>query len=577
MSLTRSAFKTQTQKSYGNVEKMYIHFYTIQENTGTSGQSPILNIYWYSSNTENIDLFNDCHTLLKKMKEYLGIQYTGDIFSINNLQEFKENLILLGVETLDCDNQIFKLKLQNGEEIKGNKHIINNSIQFNDLFDVCFQNYDFHSSFSDVNDDIIESGDNDIPIIYIEEIFKCSSKFFLPKIELKCLMYKSVNSSIDNIVLNNWFNTLVKSNKYSSIYNILTNLCSFNKDLEVNTITQDADDGLSIAETINEKISKTEWIKLFCDLYLEEDTNTDILLSDVYQEYVTASSWTDTSVVTMAQFIKQLRALNLYTIKRRSKGMMLIGHISLVSKQPDFKKLALNGSLSNRNIFKYTHPAEVQNTIKRNEDLYKDIGHKYAREVGFLLNGLRIKLDYQTVAQFSSIPYLSTEMEKIARYIDKQIIIKPIEFSNGDIFYNFRKTADDCLVYFPFNTKYYDNSYKQSDLLKTKSIPDNVVSFKDNDELSYYEFGNFGAKAGVDLSWTDTFGSLNPARANLGDFVSTRLNTSKPNRVFKTTKPVPNQQIRKDPNELNNSYEEELKNYDIKNAPDVSCVTPFYQ
>lgn len=549
MSSARSAFKTRNQKSYGNVEKMYIHFYTIPENTTSNN----LFVYWYCSPTENTELFNDAHTLLKIMKHYTSQQYTGDIFSINNLEQFKENLVLLGVSDLHRQRPEYdslKVLLQDNTTLEINKHLIQNTTHFNDLFDVCFQNYDFHQSFSAVNDDVADIKGTS-SLIYIEDLIS-GAPFYLPKVELKSISYKTVKTSIDNITLNNWFNTVIKNNDYKTAYDILINLSNFNKDLEVtNTNEDDDDDEASINESVSTaKISKVEWIKLFCDLYLQEDKTTDILLSDVYQEYVTASGWSDTPTVTMAVFIKQLRSLNMFTIKRRSKGMMLIGHTSLVSSQAEFKKMLLNGCLSSRSLFKYQHPSEVRKIIISNELKIKAIGHPYAREVVFLLNNTGLTLDYQTVAQFCSIPQLRPELSKISSYIDKNIDDEQvkIESSKGNIFLNFRKYADECLIYFPFNKKYYDYSFKATDLLKTKSYPENTVQLKDNDDLTFYEFGNYGygTYGGVDLNWTDSFGTT--SKSKVGDITSTRADTTI-NRVFKTTKPVPNHQIRKNPQE----------------------------
>jgi hypothetical protein len=549
MSIVQSAFKIQNQKSYGNVEKMYIHFYTIPVETATSNE---LYIYWYALAEQNIDLFNDFHTLFKKCKQYTYASYTGELFSINSLQQFKENLILLGVKDLANPIKISKVNLQDGTSIDMNLHTINNVPHFNDMFDICFQNYDFHQSFSDIND-IIEESNEIKPIICVEN---CTTpeRIYLPQVELKCIAYKIVKTSVDNETLNGWFNTLVKNKQYNSVLTILDSLCNFNTDLEVsNTVENDFDDGVSINESVAPtKISKTDWIKLFCDLYLEEDKTTDILLSDVYQEYITASSWTDTPTVTMAIFIKQLRALNKYTIKRRSKGMMLIGYTSLVSAQADFKKKSLTGSLTNRALFRYRHPREVRKIVKQNEDKVILIGHKYAREVAFILYNINIILNYQTVNQFCSIPQLVSEIDKIAKYIDKQFDPEEIksESERGDIFYNFRKTADECLIYFPFNKKYCDMSYNNNnntDLLTTKSFIENTHILKNNDDLTYYEFGNFRNNIeGTDLSWTDSFG-ITP-KSLIGDITSTRAGTTI-NRVFKTAKPVCNQQLRKDPQE----------------------------
>jgi hypothetical protein len=553
MNSVRSAFKNKNQKSYGNVDKMYIHFYTIPTHASTSSEnSGDLNIYWYDSPTENTNLFNDFHTLLKKMKQYTNTQYTGDLFSINSLQQFKESLILLGVKDVANPSEVLKINLQDGTTINMNLHTVNNVPHFNDMFDICFQNYDFHQSFSDENDTTTtELNDTHWQLICVENAFTYSN-FYLHTVELNTIAFKKINSSIDVFTLNGWFNTLVKNKQYTSAIKFLNTLTDFNKDLEVINITEeDIEDGASINESVSTaKISKTDWIKLFCDLYIQEDNITDILLSDVYQEYVTASGWSDTPIVTMAIFIKQLRSLNKYTIKRRSKGMMLIGHTSLVSSQAEFKKMLLNGSLSSRSLFKYQHPNEVRKIIISNEQKIKNIGHPYAREVVFLLNNTGLILDYQTVSQFCSIPQLRSELEKISSYINKNLDDEQVKFeaSKGNIFLNFRKTADECLIYFPFNKKYYDYSFKTDGLMNGKSYPENTSQLKDNDELTFYEFGNYGnnSYSGVDLNWTDSFGPA--SKAKVGNITSTRTDTTI-HRVFKTAKPVPNQQLRKDPQE----------------------------
>ena len=581
MSSKRSAFKPQNEKCYGSVEKMYIHLYTIPMETSTSNNE--LYIYWCASPELNMDLFNDFHTIFKKCKQYAGTSYTGELFSIDSLQKFKENLILLGVKCVDKPDKVSKISLQDGTTIDMNLHVITNVPHFNDMFDICFQNYDFHESFS-YDNDTIEEPDDIKPLICVEN-GTSFEKVYIPQVELKSIAYKIVKTSIDNETLIGWFNTLVKNNQYMSVLTILDSLSNFNKDLDVsNTVEKDTDDGISINESVApSKISKTEWINLFCELYLEEDKTTDILLSEVYQEYVIASGWSDTPTVSMAVFVKQLRALHKYRIKRRSKGMMLIGHTSLVSKQENFKMRMYSGNLSNRVLLTYQHPHEVKTIVNNNEPIVKAIGHKYAREVAFLLHKSSITLDYQTVAQFSSIPQLSSELDKIVKYIDNCFsdnvdyqtvvqfcsipqlsseldkVVKYIDncindttdnimksVASGDIFLNFRKTSDECIIYFPFNKKYYDVNYTNTELIKAKSVLENTRMLKCNDELAYYEFGNFGNNNGVDLNWTDSFSS--PLNSNVGDITSTRAGATI-NRVFKTTKPVANQQLRKDPQE----------------------------
>jgi hypothetical protein len=484
MSFKSSAFKTHNEKQYGSVEKMYIHFYTIA--TGSDTQD----IFWYCNDTENIELFSDIkhytHTL-KKYGHYTA--YTGDIFVVKNIHKFKEILILLGAE--EVDKSIWPLANDNTKEV----HIwkVNNTTEFNELFDICFQNYEITNSFSSEPSLSKNRIELDEPTTLsnnytIDETISGSLKnkddqlievtfgnktTFMKFYEFNQLPYKPIKSRLDNITLMTWFNTLVKKSEYQTACLTITKLVDFNNKENTNPQQDDdaiyeadgTDDITVLTEAESSKISHNDWIILFCNLYLEEDKSSDILLSDIYQMYVTASSWTNTATVSMATFIKRLRTLNKFTIKRRAKGMMVIGYTCLVGQQSEMFQQVRKGQLYKRQLLHYKSIIGINTIINKYRLEIQNIGHKYTREVFILLSDYQT-LDYQTVAQFASIPQISTQLALYAEYIDSIIKVNSdIQNSLKDVrelgtkctisdiqnsLEDFRELGTKCTIYFPF-------------------------------------------------------------------------------------------------------------------------------
>jgi hypothetical protein len=462
MSAKMSAFKSQNQKRYGSVEKMYVHFYTVVTSANT------LDLFWYYNDDENIELFNDFKQYFIMMKFYgYYTTYTGDIFMVKNTQKFSELLILLGID--EYVNFCWGT-LQDGNLASGHKATINNSTRFYELFDICFQEYesiDFFSSDQAIIQDTVDTSNPNDGLIIVD----FNGKNHIMKFnKFNKLSYTPVKSKVDNITLTNWFDTFIKSGEYELACNKIHALIKFNETERNNIITpneeEEADNLTIVTEQEPTKISHNEWIGLFSDLYLEEDVKSDILLSDVYQLYLTASGWTQTATVSLAAFSKRLRSLNKFIIKRRSKGMMIVGQSCLVNQQSQIFQKVRNGQDYKRQLLHYKSASEIASILMKHEDTIKEIGHKYAREVVILLHDSSITLDYQTISQFASNPYMSNHLKPYADYIDSILNPSPGCFHKGvESHYalqEFREMAAKSTLYFPFSLALKNNRNKKS-------------------------------------------------------------------------------------------------------------------
>ncbi len=474
MSWFGGASKPQNLKKYGGVEKMYIHFYTLTHKDQTI-------IAWYQNNTENLELFLDIKHLLATFKGYGEISaYTGDIFCIKNIHKFIENLILLGASQPDMTVMTCDLTDGTSRDIKGS---IIECDQFNELFDICFEDYDFINSFS--SDSVLSKRRIEVEV---EEtttpvnnglmlISLHAFNYIIPYHKFNLFPATPLKSKINNNTLVNWFNTLIrKEGGYTEAVAILLKLVEFNKEDSGAAEGDGApDDDNTTVATVDQdnKVSALEWMGLFCDLYLQEDKTSDILLSDMYQSYLVASGWTGTAVVSMAKFIKAVRNMNRFTIKRRSKGMMVIGYRCLVHEQESMYNAGRTGKSSTRQLVHYMSHLDLAYIMTNIEKHTEQIAHKYAREACVLLSSTSVPITYQSVAQFCAIPQIASYLPMYAEYLDKLIkmrqdVVAALKSNSKqpspDQFQleYFRDFAGKCVLYFPFNIKLYDSSQRNT-------------------------------------------------------------------------------------------------------------------
>jgi hypothetical protein len=595
MSWFSSASKPQFLKKYGGVEKMYIHFYTFSYTSKNE-----VNLFWYTSDTENLDLFLDFKYIFTTLKKY-GVfsAFTGDIFTIRNLHKYREQLILLGVNKDDIVN----LRLLDGTTKELHLSTTKNITEFNDLFDICFEDYEFINSFSSENELSKKRIEVEIEPT-IAPIWKSYSlitlefikgNYIIPYHPFSLYPTDVIKSRISNATLNNWFNTMIKKGGYFGTIDTLFKLINYNNDEPDTTDNGDCDtladdDNTTVVTTsgTDNKIHPVEWVKLFCDLYLEETKGTDILLSDIYQSYITASGWTNTPTLSMASFIKRLRALDRFTIKRRSKGMMAIGWSCIVSSQEGFFESVRRGQSYKRQLLHYTPIIELYPLIPTDNGVLEMYNQKYAREALILLKQSKVPINYQTVAQFCAIPQIANQLPFYKEYID--YVIKSYQAMrsqlNGSrvkdketgysqrVLQEYRDFTTRCTLYFPFSIGLYDSSNPSFSLKSYNTERQNNTGISAfNESFGMFatskQYHLFQPELGTPQSYDNAVGA-----SIENDFKDANLVIQPGERFYEFnqgTKFVPNVQLRTDPED---SGIEITKKELVINSDDKSFLKP---
>ena len=553
-----SAFKSQNEKRYGSVEKMYIHFYTIASGSDT------LDIYWYCNDTENIELFSDLKYFLHRMKNYGEYTtYTGDVFVVKNLHKFKEILILVGTE----DAATTSWTLQGDKVLSVNTCKVKKASKFYEIFDICFEDYEIINSFSseaslsknriEMDEFINNNTDiniyNTIILVHFNE-----HKYPMPYYKFNQMYFSTIKSRVGDNILGNWFNAVIAKNEYLTAFNTIHKLIDYNEKEEDTTEVEEEekDDATVLVEQESAKISHDDWIKLFCDLYLDDSSKgSDLLLSDIYQMYLTASGWTQTATVTMAAFIKRLRNMNKFTIKRRAKGMMVIGVTCLVNQQSELFLKVKSGQAYYRQLSHYKSNIEIDNILTKYKDDIEKIGIKYTREAFILLNDSNIKLDYQTVAQFVSIPQISNQLKLYSEYIDSvlkditeiEINGKRVRKFNTEIqkpLEEFRELCTRCILYFPFAITKNSITKKHNFIYDLNSTATGPTAFNEHFGMfvSSKEYHLFEPEKGMPQEYNNSIGTPLDSNTATGS-----VNTEKDISIWKQgTRIIPSMDLRLD-------------------------------
>lgn len=392
---------------------MYAHIYTLTTSANR------FEVWWYFLSDINRELFEDFECIFSKYKQFKEIQsYTGDVLKISDEKTFIEQLILSGI---NIPPTIFDILLQDKTLLHLNFGTTDLVEEFNDLYSVCFDEYDIvHTFSSDVHKKISTDSEYN-NIIHVE---LCNKHFFSPNTTLKCIAYDTLQLNTSNNILNKWF-TYFSENKpttqYDKVCNILKKLLNENK-LPFDGITN-----ISIAEnpTIEEEKSEyKKWIEEFCNLYAEKDENYDTLLSDIYEQYLIASSWTKIETIGMSQFIKYLKQLPQFNIKRKSKGMMVIGYKFLVKYQEDMFNKTKIGQLCERSLISYisneSYINKANDTIKKLQ-LHSIPDTYYLEAVILLGDKLQNSLTKTMLDQFINNPYIAKSLPEYSNYV-KEVI-----------------------------------------------------------------------------------------------------------------------------------------------------------
>ncbi len=327
---------------------MYIHIYT------TTTSEDELHVWWLSLEQKSVELLDDFHMIFYKMKSYgLLKTYTGDILDVDNLEIFDEKIILMGV---NIPPELTSIKLQDGSELTikhGTTKFMN---RFNDLYSICCADYDIINTFSyDDPQYVAETAEiNHSTILRMAPITNdlislsiMNKTLYLPHIALNKIQYNILKMNTSNVIMKNWFSYFINTQN-KDLYDAA---CGILETMKVSP-------SLALKDEQQENVVATEpaksadqlWVEEFCNLYAEKDEKSDTLLSEAYQQYVTASSWTETETVSMSQFIKYVKEMPIFTIKRKSKGMVITGFKFVINLHQDWHNKIRNGHLNERNL-----------------------------------------------------------------------------------------------------------------------------------------------------------------------------------------------------------------------------------
>jgi hypothetical protein len=420
---------------------MYIHIYT----TATSEKE--LHIWWLVVPDKSLALAFDFERLLQKYREFGCISsYTGEVFEVKTVKAFEEHLILMGVSTSGST----LLGLQDGSKLTLNYGVTRLMDQFNELYSICFASYDMAYAFS--SDSSRTAHNHDEPLLRVE-VF--NTIIYTPRIKLDYIAYNTLLLETDNRVLNSWFSQFNKTScatTYTSMCSILEKL--YNRQLVENEI----ESSKSQETTFESRSEDTVWIEEFCNLYAEKDEKVNTLISDVYQQYLTASSWTNTDTVSMSVFSRHLKTISKFTIKRTAKGMVIAGYRFLVSQQEEFYKKKKEGNLFERTLLTFidTDFIKTSNTGTALSELYTPINIKenYYYEAILLLGGRNQsnKLPKVMLDQFINNPFIKKSIILYSEYIKEVMADESINNSMD----RYREFASTVVFYFPFAKKLYE-------------------------------------------------------------------------------------------------------------------------
>jgi hypothetical protein len=432
-----------------------MHFFTVVYTNRTE----VMSVYWYKCTTVNRELFEDVRHILERMKEYrICTAYTGDILCVSDERVFVEKLVLLG---LQGDNiATYDWPIQDGGSLEIEGGTCSHSTYFQQMSGICFQDYDVWHSFSstDPTDPVtlvtkqqgltriqpvetVVPHDTEARLIFVSFF---GHSVLMPWFPLAVTGYTVFYSAIENRQLYTWFVSMVQQRQYGLAMQQIAALDYYHTQhpiisspLAVNSLDKDTVESAvhevapldvveavesvesvdnvtpsaSTVRSLKDLESPTFWVHTFCDLYLEESTEHDTLLSEIYQDYLTFSDWGyRDKLVSMTAFVKTLRALGRFTIKRRSKGMTLVGYHSLVSQQEAMYRDVKHGQQSERNLLRYRTTREIQAIVGQYTELIEYCSPIYAREACLALHDIGLSLDDAVLYSFCRIPGITEQL-----------------------------------------------------------------------------------------------------------------------------------------------------------------------
>ncbi len=481
---------------------MYIHIYTTATSDYTASKiypDRIINVWWYKQEKESSFLFKDYNNVLAKLQEYDEIDtYTGDILEVESENEFIDRLILLGIIN---PSEPVDINLQDGTTIQMNHGVIVKSFydnkdfhntrtgqnQFDELYQLCFGEYTASQSFSCTSK---------MPLINmtydISRIQNMKGEYiYVQGVQFHKLAYNIIETNIPNPTLTSWFTHARKYMSYTKSISHLERLYIHNMKLkglqsenQEKSKEQDKYEGLQSEnqEKTEEKFVDRIWVEEFCDLYAEKDDKTDTLLSDIYQQYITASSWSKKETLSMSQFIKYLKDISYFTVKRKAKGMVVTGYKFLLTYHSDmynkcdyisnlFKPILLpNIDYAHQCLCKLGLPIGLPIQNKTYNELNEFSNREFYLEA-ILLLGNKLPMNDITlnmVEQFINNPIIRPTLHKYAGYIKEVQQLKPtLGYKRIDWF---DIEYGGYIIIFPFSTKHYKSNIPTNKIEKPEIV-----------------------------------------------------------------------------------------------------------
>lgn len=423
---------------------MYIHIYT------TTTSEDELHVWWFSDDQKSVELMDDFHIIFHKMKSYGLIKtYTGDILDVDNLEIFDEKIILMGV---NVPPETTLIKLQDGTELTikhGTTKFMN---RFNDLYSICCADYDIINTFS--YDDTQESSkinhstmprmapitDNLISVSIMNKTV------YMPHIPLNRIQYNILKINTSNAIMKNWFGYFINTQN-KDLYDAACGILESMKVSQSSAITVEHQE--NVVATESAKSANQLWVEEFCNLYADKDEKSDTLLSEAYQQYVTASSWTATETVSMSQFIKYLKEMPIFTIKRKSKGMVVTGYRFVINLHTDWYNKVRFEKLDERNLLKCNDQRSLfskDNYNKRLAEINLVDGEYYFEAYILLQNMFNQKINKTIIQQFIKNPLIAPSLPLFSNYL-KEYRDNPFSKESLNALYDMSRKV---VLFFPF-------------------------------------------------------------------------------------------------------------------------------
>lgn len=454
----RSAFKTEIKNVSDHVEKMYIHIYTTCEKKNSS----ITNIYWFITDTPDVNLLNDIRTVLSEGKN--NGQYTRVTCDI--MEDISDDQIFDALTLVNAIEYNRYCSVTNTLSYTCQHYRMDSSLH-DELFSILIQTGIIYETFtaetdvsppnnsknsyscplcktsSDQTNCLICSDNALLPIAGRDSMPAYIRKNLIPKsstdpiisepttvgyvilfgithilpwftpLQLTCTI---VPTYLQQHVFSKWYTTMCKKDDFNTIQNTCETL------IKRNQITTNEEDSKEITNEVakdenpellvknNNPLTHMlddEGIQLFLKLYTRiSSTAPGVLLSELYTHYSDVMTTAKFTPLPFHSFTRMIRSLPEYVIKRKSKGIV-VSNITCSYKSNEYRG----------NISLFYKTQHIREMVHDNHIIAEQIGLPYTREALILLNSCNLPTSYGLVRIFLS-NYTENELEELKKRID---------------------------------------------------------------------------------------------------------------------------------------------------------------